>query len=334
MLRTLGRAAGVLLFNLLLFAGLLEGGARLTDPWGISYFPETARFFDHFVHEEPIGYRLPPRFEGRFYGTQVKTNALGLREREIESPKPPRERRILVLGDSVPFSLGVEYEESIPHVLERILRRETGQPYRAVNMGVPSYNTEQELIQFDRVGAALEPDLVLLMLQANDIEAKRWVFERRASLAADLAQRSYAASLLFSLGREVVSPPAPPGSARDPRYAADHPRWLAIERSLVALAERARALGVPFVVTVGGADGDAHVEMPRAVGQTHGFPVEPMNLRHLSPWKDHPDDYVVSRSNGHCNPAGCRIIARRIASILRELGLVGGVASVDDAETP
>ena len=36
---------------------LLEVLCRLLDPMGISYYPDTARYMDSMIIEEPIGYR-------------------------------------------------------------------------------------------------------------------------------------------------------------------------------------------------------------------------------------------------------------------------------------
>ena len=168
--------------QLLVLAVLVEVGTRLLDPMGISYFPETARLLDTMIIEEPIGYRLEPGLEGRFNGVEVEINEWGMRDRPVELPKPAGERRILLLGDSVMFSVGVEIEDSIPRRLEAIANENAppGVRYRTLNMGVPSYNTEQELVQLDEVGLRLQPDVATLVFVINDLERKMWVFEKRA----------------------------------------------------------------------------------------------------------------------------------------------------------
>jgi hypothetical protein len=54
----------------------------------------------------------------------------------------------MLIGHSVVLSLGFEYEESVPAQLERLLNKQAapGTRYRTLNMGVPSYNAEQELV--------------------------------------------------------------------------------------------------------------------------------------------------------------------------------------------
>jgi hypothetical protein len=57
------------------------------------------------------------------------------------------EFRILLLGDSGAFGLGVADEDTYSSRLEQQLNRDAdGMTYRVINMGVPSYNTEEELI--------------------------------------------------------------------------------------------------------------------------------------------------------------------------------------------
>ena len=74
-----------MLSQIITFFVIVELGARLLDPLGISYYPETARLLDQMIIEEPIGYRLPPGLEGRYHGVDVRINALGMRDRPVAS---------------------------------------------------------------------------------------------------------------------------------------------------------------------------------------------------------------------------------------------------------
>src|SRR5688572_25052962 len=75
----IGRAALLALFVSGVAALVaLEAVERIVDPFGISYYPETARFFDRMILEEPIGYRLPPGMHERFWGTTVSVNSTRL----------------------------------------------------------------------------------------------------------------------------------------------------------------------------------------------------------------------------------------------------------------
>ena len=108
----------------------------------------------------------------------LATNADGFRDATF-GPKPPGTLRVLALGDSFAFGHGVRAEQSYPEQLERLLAR----PERAVevlNLGVPGYNTAQELAQLRRLGAELAPDLVLVgCYLGNDLSGN---LERRQAL--------------------------------------------------------------------------------------------------------------------------------------------------------
>lgn len=235
-----------------IFLLMLELVARIADPLGISYYPETARYLDTMIIEEPIGYRNRPNLQGHFWGAPVTINSLGLRDREVSRVPAENEFRILLLGDSGVFGLGVADRETHARQLEGQLNRDAdGITYRVINMGVPSYNTEQELIQLQSLGVELHPDLVLLMFSLNDIQPKMWVFERRASLLANFAQRSYAASLLAVFYWEVRFWL----TRRDDRAPfrsnlGEHPGWSMVEAAMTRIAALCRQNGIPFVLLV------------------------------------------------------------------------------------
>ena len=160
-----GRWIALVVLQLFVVLVVLEGIARVFDPLGISYYPEMARYLDSLVLEEPIGYRNRPGLQDRFFGVPVSINSLGLRDREVQD-KAAGEFRILVMGDSVPFGIGVRYEDSFPHQLETLLQeRQPTVRFRTLNMGVPSYNTEQELFQLRSLGLTLKPDAALLPIR-------------------------------------------------------------------------------------------------------------------------------------------------------------------------
>lgn len=308
---------------------LTEIGARIIDPAGISYYPETARLFDAMMIEEPIGYRFPPGMSGTYYGVSVQTNSLGMRDREVPSSKETGEFRILILGDSVVFGYGVEFEDSIPYRLEQILNEEASgtRRYRTLNMGVPSYNTEQELTQLQQTGLALKPDLVVLVFVRNDIEEKMWVFEKRAGWLEDFVQRSYALSLAFVIYRNslqaIGSSDRPEVSSGYTSYEVDNERWLAIDRSLTEIHRSLRDAGIPFLVVTDAPLEGPHAELLRNVAEREGFPIRDIDIYSDPRWADQPRlSLRNSRIDGHCNPEGCRAIATLLNERIVELGFL------------
>ena len=304
---------------------LVEILARIFNPMGISFYPETARYLDTMIKKMPIGYTNRPNLRGRYFGTEVRINSLGLRDREVPMPAPENEFRILVLGDSIPFGIGVDYEDSIVHVLELVAnQREAGdRHYRTINMGVPSYNTEQELIQLESLGMSLEPDLVLLFFVVNDLESKMWVFEKRASILADLAQRSYAGSFLFTLSRRLNERVG----GKKPRIDASgdwetDPKWVRLDRSLTTMYQLCESADVPFVVFFLGNQGVRQMQMVRSVGKREHFAVWKLSRAADARWPGDVSLYRNSAVDGHANKDGCLAYGTLIYEKLAEKGIL------------
>jgi hypothetical protein len=332
----LRRFAGIIAlvaFQVLVAFVLLEVALRALDPFGISYYPETARYFDTLVLEEPIGYHNRPFLTGTFYGVPVSINSLGMRDREI-SIKKEGEFRILVMGDSVPFGIGVTYENSLPYQLERILCEQYPQRrFRTLNMGVPSYNTEQELIQLKSIGLKLKPDTVVLLFSDNDIEPKKWVLDKRSKWYINLGQRSYAASLLFVFFREMREHMIVPGPSSahagiagigSPRvnmgeYKIDSPRWQTVDRSLSEIHTLLRKRNIPFILFANGATPPV-LNLLQDVAKREGFPLVNLRRDHDSRWMGKDERlFHNSRFDAHPSPYGNAMLAKLFAENLNRL---------------
>jgi hypothetical protein len=124
----------------------------------------------------------------------LATNAAGFRDAPHADAKAPGAYRIAVLGDSFVFGSGVAQDA----ILTRRLAAHLGPGFEIVNLGVPGYGTDQELLTLRRWGRRLAPDLVLLGFFWND-------------LMEDTSDRIYGLPKpRFSLedGRLVPHPPA------------------------------------------------------------------------------------------------------------------------------
>jgi hypothetical protein len=125
-----------------------------------------------FVADAQLGQRLAPGYDGWFAGVPVKINSLGFRDpREYAVDKPAGAYRILVLGDSVTFGHGAIYDATYPYLLEQRLRQwRSAVDWQVWNLGVPGYNTSQELAYLQRVGPLYRPDLVIVGFFENDLQ--------------------------------------------------------------------------------------------------------------------------------------------------------------------
>lgn len=306
---------------------LLEVGARVFDPDGISYFPNTAAYMDTMIIEEPLGYRNRSNLNGKYYGQQVTINSLGLRHAEIKAEPDPSRYRILMLGDSSVFGVGVSDEDTLPNQLEALLKEELGtiqdRPIEVINMGVISYNSEQELIQFETLGARFQPDLVLLMFATNDIEPKMWIFDRRANPLVRWGQKSYAVSLLFSLLRKLRER----SSGTDTRiqvssYAPDNARWQSIDSALTRLNQLNKANSTPFLVFTRARGPSLPLLQELSIREDFPFvglfPFEDPRWAHIDPLS-----LWAKGGGGHFGPEGLEILSQVTYEALAREGVLG-----------
>jgi lysophospholipase L1-like esterase len=142
--------------------------------WGHS---EAAPSFQALFMPDPvIGYRLRPNTRTRYvtaeFDTIIAINAQGVRDDEPIGPKPPNERRIVVLGDSLVLSVQVQQRQTFCQLLQDRLNAAGGPiRYRVINAGVQGYGPVEELLFFRRVAKAFQPDLVIsTVFVGNDAE--------------------------------------------------------------------------------------------------------------------------------------------------------------------
>jgi lysophospholipase L1-like esterase len=128
--------------------------------------PDEARFWILAPHQT-----LPdelPQIRG------LIANAASLREdHEIPLRKPPREVRLLFLGDSCTFGFGELHRDSFVEYTERLLQqRYPTVPVECINAGVPGYTIMQGWQHLIRTGLRYQPDLIVASFGWND--ARTW----------------------------------------------------------------------------------------------------------------------------------------------------------------
>jgi len=125
---------------------------RVFNPFGISYFNYTYKYFKS-CQETRLGYYLC---------NSEETNAFGLRGTEIGDKN---KKRILLIGDSVVWGMGVSANETFAYQLQCMLPK-----YQVINAGIGGWNTQNEYLWLKYEGIALKPDIVILYITANDVE--------------------------------------------------------------------------------------------------------------------------------------------------------------------
>jgi hypothetical protein len=101
------------------------------------------------------GWELRPGARVNVDGHPTTINALGQRGAAHPAARTPGRRRLLMLGDSIAFGYGVGDEETFSARLEQA-------GFEVVNLAVPGYGTDQELLRLEREGGRWQGDAVVL----------------------------------------------------------------------------------------------------------------------------------------------------------------------------
>lgn len=211
------RARRALLFVAIAVAQFAMFEAALRT-WGHS---EAAPSFQALFMPDPvIGYRLRPNARARYvtaeFDTTIAINGQGVRDDREIGPKPPDERRIVVLGDSVVLSVQVDVRQTFCQLLEDRLNQDAAaRPdgghlhYRVINAGVQGYGPVEELLFYREIARAFDPDLVIETIfvgnDAEDAAASAWRLGAHGSAEApDRSLSDELSNTLISRARRVV----------------------------------------------------------------------------------------------------------------------------------
>ncbi len=242
-----------------------------------------------------LGWVLPVGLRGAYtIDAPVSTNSLGLREDEIPLQKPQGERRVLSLGDSFTFALGVRFEDLYVQKLERMLRaRWPGESIQVINAGVAGYNSRQELLYLLAQGLEFEPDLITVGFYWNDLRHNEEPLPDldatpiRAEKAEErgssqhtiphwLRSKLRKSLLLYTAVTRTKTylqnwHPPEPGSARwvqdallEGRMDDLAPYWSETAKRLRAIAEVGRTHDIPVILIAFPMENQLYFDLPRA----------------------------------------------------------------------
>ncbi len=265
------------------------------------------------------------------------TNARGYRDDEHPLAKPPATRRVVALGDSFTWGVGVEFEDAWPQRLERALTRRRSERWEVVSLAKPGMNTVEEAEQLATEGFAYEPDLVVLGYCLNDSEddtaaetrrARDWEALREArqahpGLLADHSALYRMVSRRLWATREGHRRVA----AYHSQYAPDYAGWMAAQGALRRMAALSQDRKVPLVVMVFPLFGnpldrrypfaDIHADVGMAVAQA-GW-AHPLDLLPAYRGLDWRLLVVDGENDEHPNEIAHRIATNVLVSTLDDL---------------
>jgi GDSL-like Lipase/Acylhydrolase family len=187
-------------------------------------------------------------------------NALGYRDLERVQPKPAGVRRLVCLGDSFTWGVGVLFDDAWPQRVERTLSRTRHERWEAVNLAEPGMNAVEQVSRLESEGFGYQPDVVVLAWVLNDSEDEDAAEARRARDWAEAKRRKpglvdalAARSALVRLVRTRVDATLENRrriSGYLSMYADGYPGWEKARRALVTMGGLCRGRGVPFVVVI------------------------------------------------------------------------------------
>jgi len=167
----------------LIILGLVEAGSRLYDY--LVYFPRIEEALASGVdvdvsltqeycfrlgtceRDADMIWRMRPHAGTPWF----QLNGLGIRGAEIPETKPSNEFRIVVVGGSHPFGIGVKDDEIYSAYLQRILEErwpDTPKRFRVINAALPGFTSFQARRLIERDPYDLKADLYLLDVGLND----------------------------------------------------------------------------------------------------------------------------------------------------------------------
>jgi len=236
-LRQRGPEMGLLIFGMLLGLLVLEAGAR----------------FERHSQSAKGGYSPV-----RGHRSREPMNAAGYRDVEHPREKPPGVRRAVFVGDSFTYGVGILLDDTYAKRVERGLAAARSEPWESVVLAVPGIDTEQEEVILENEGLAYSPDLVVLGYVLNDAEDPGAAEQRRAAEWTEAEAEKHnppfwRRSALFSLIADRLHATAENRNRIRNHldlYREGQPGFVAVKKSIDAMAARCRERGVPFVVVL------------------------------------------------------------------------------------
>ncbi|MFA6198755.1 MAG: hypothetical protein WC734_06440 [Patescibacteria group bacterium] len=136
----------------------------------LPYLIETSlRLSDTSRHQPPDGL-----VNGTLYtwGHVITNNSYGFREREFTVPKPTGTYRLMVLGDSMSWGVGVPVNDRYSNLLENILNETaSSQHFEVLNFAAQAANIADELATLQKYIDVAEPDQIVIGFNFDDIDS-------------------------------------------------------------------------------------------------------------------------------------------------------------------
>jgi len=111
-----------------------------------------------------LGAALVPGVSDTRGGVKISHNSLGLRNEEFKLAKTPGRVRVVTLGGSSTYCVGISDEHTWP----RRLQEQLGSNYEVINLAGPGYGSVEHLIQTALLFSDFKPDIAIYYAGWND----------------------------------------------------------------------------------------------------------------------------------------------------------------------
>ncbi len=159
--------------------------------------------------------------------------------------------RILALGDSFTYGLGVKANESWPTQLEKKLNSRGAQRYEVINAGFPGVGTGRQYGYLVRTGLMYDPDIVVLSYYMNDAGKNPYILQGIIDEKMVSYSRGEKSSyLLYEIERILKRRAVLKESTEEftKGYFDKNDRWELSKEKLVEMNEECETRGVDFIV--------------------------------------------------------------------------------------
>lgn len=280
-----------------------------------------------------IVYELKPGLDVSYAGARVTTNSQGFRSPHSPEGFAAADLRIVGLGDSFMFGLGVADDEPYLAVLERLIRESRpGLDARILNTAVPGYNTVMEVETLKEKALAYRPQLVILEFVGNDfdlpnfVRRKRDVLSLRRSFLVDFVKGRLSRLGGLTLEQKLAEHGLERAPARDriPPELRDMVGRQAYENALRELRELGREHGFE-VLSICLAEPAPHNRLPLELSSDLGFRVVDVGAMFRKYLAERGlatrilgSPLTLSADDGHPSPLGHQVAARALFRYLRD----------------
>ena len=148
------------------------------------------------------GYR---KYNPDWKNTEHRINSFGFRGEEFDAAKSEGSVRIVALGGSTTFGVGVEDGSTYPEFLEEILNSGLDGKYEVINAGISAAMATEVSNLLDKEVLSFNPDMIIVNSLFNNLYNSKITYKIRWNIIRMLNQILLAKSLLYCTLREKVA---------------------------------------------------------------------------------------------------------------------------------